>query len=136
MKERLMALDYGEKRIGVAISDPLGITAQPYPFISNDDNKSKEISKLIEMYDITTLYIGLPKDTRTGGLTKKAEEVQRFKDQLAKTVSIHIEFFDERRSTMAARDQLREVGIKAKKQKGIIDSQAAAFMLQGVLDRT
>jgi len=73
-----MALDYGEKRVGVAISDPLGITAQPKPFLLNNDALMDAIKQLINEFEITTLFIGLPKDTR-GGETKKSLEVREFK---------------------------------------------------------
>ena len=128
-----MALDYGEKRVGVAISDPLGITAQPKPFLLNNDALMDAIKQLINEFEITTLFIGLPKDTR-GGETKKSLEVREFKKKVESCVSINVQFVDERYSTVAATKQLDEGGLNRKKQRQLIDSQAAAFMLQGKLD--
>ena len=128
-----MALDYGEKRVGVAISDPLGITAQPKPFLLNNDALMDVIKQLINEFEITTLFIGLPKDTR-GGETKKSLEVREFKKKVESCVSINVQFVDERYSTVAATKQLDEGGLNRKKQRQLIDSQAAAFMLQGKLD--
>ncbi|RAP32140.1 Holliday junction resolvase RuvX [Candidatus Marinamargulisbacteria bacterium SCGC AG-414-C22] len=134
MNDRIACLDYGEKRIGVAVGDPLGVTAQPKPFILNNPQIVTNIQQLIEEFDIKTLYIGLPKDTR-GGETKKSEEVRAFVEDLKEHISIPIAFVDERFSTVAATRQLDELGINRKKQRQKIDSQAAAFMLQGVLDQ-
>ena len=88
--KRLLALDYGQKRIGVAISDALGITAQPKPFIQNTDNAIQKISELIQEYQISKLYLGLPQHTK-GGETKKSQEVRSFAKQLALFISIEIE---------------------------------------------
>ena len=130
---RLLAIDYGEKRIGIAISDGLGLTAQPKPFILNNDKTLESLKALIEEYEISTVYLGLPKDTR-GGESKKSLEVRAFADVLKKQLAIPINFIDERFSTVAATKQLDEIGFNRKKQRHLIDSQAAAFMLQGVLD--
>ena len=132
--KRLLALDYGQKRIGVAISDALGITAQPKPFIQNTDNTIQKISELIQEYQISKLYLGLPQHTK-GGETKKSQEVRSFAKQLALFISIEIEFIDERFSTIAATKQLDATGVNRKKQRALIDSQAAAFLLQGILDK-
>ena len=130
---RLLAIDFGEKRIGIAISDGLGLTAQPKPFILNNDKTIDSLKSLISEYDISTVYLGLPKDTR-GGESKKSLEVRAFADRLKSQLTIPLNFIDERFSTVAATRQLDESGLNRKKQRHLIDSQAAAFMLQGVLD--
>ena len=132
---RLLALDYGQKRIGVAISDALGMTAQPKPFIENTSDVINKISELIKDNEISKLYLGLPQHTK-GGETKKSEEVRAFADKLRLVISIDIEFIDERFSTVAATRQLDAAGLNRKKQRSLIDSQAAAFLLQGILDKT
>ena len=132
---RVLALDYGQKRIGVAVSDVLGMTAQPKPFIENTSDAINKISELIKDYDISKLYLGLPQHTK-GGETKKSEEVRTFADKLRLVISIDIEFIDERFSTVAATRQLDAAGLNRKKQRSLIDSQAAAFLLQGILDKT
>ena len=135
MKKRLMALDYGEKRIGVAISDALGITAQPKPFIPNTDQRIKHIQALVDEYDIETIFLGLPKHTR-GGETKTSEEIRTFGDLLKKETQRPVTLLDERFSTVAATKQLDQAGFNRKKQRQKIDSQAAAFILQGILDKS
>ena len=135
MDQRLLCLDMGEKRIGVAISDPLGITAQPKPFIPHNSSLIESIQSIIEEFEITDCYVGLPRDTRSGDLTPKAIEIQKIADDIRKKISIPIHFLDERFSTVAARNQLHEAGLNEKKQRLLIDSQAAAFMLQGILDK-
>lgn len=131
---RLLALDYGEKRVGVAVSDPLGLTAQPKPYIENNHAIIDSIKQLIGTMNITKIFIGLPKDTR-GGESKKSMEVREFKDLLESELKLEIQFVDERFSTVAATKQLDLLGINRKKQRQLIDSQAAAFMLQGILDK-
>ena len=133
-KERVLALDYGSKRIGVAVSDPLGITAQTRPFIANNDQALDEIHSLIQDNDIKRLLIGLPLHT-SGGQSKKSEEVTLFAERIKSNTTISVEFVDERYSTVAATKQLDALGVNRKKQRNKIDSQAAAFLLQGYLDR-
>ena len=134
MEKRFLCLDMGQKRIGIAISDPLGLTAQPKPFVSNNSFVTESLLAIIEKFNITDCYIGLPKDTRSGELTPKALEIKSFGEELKKKISIPIYYIDERFSTVAARGQLHASGINEKKQRLLIDSQAAAFILQGVLD--
>tara|TARA_A100001015_G_scaffold163672_1_gene181967 strand:+ start:2092 stop:2502 length:411 start_codon:yes stop_codon:yes gene_type:complete len=132
---RLLAIDYGEKRIGIAISDGLGLTAQPKPFIYNNETIVESLKQLISENDVVKIYIGLPKDTR-GGESKKSIEVRSFAEKLKKELALPIEFVDERFSTVAATKQLDASGLNRKKQRHLIDSQAAAFILQGILDKT
>lgn len=134
MEKRFLCLDVGEKRIGVAISDPLGLTAQPKPFISNNSVVIESLLAIIKEFSITDCYIGLPKDTRSGKLTPKALEIKSFGEELKEKISIPIHYIDERFSTVAAREQLHAAGINEKKQRLLIDSQAAAFILQGILN--
>ncbi|RAP29803.1 Holliday junction resolvase RuvX [Candidatus Marinamargulisbacteria bacterium SCGC AG-343-D04] len=134
MKPRVLGIDFGTVRIGIAISDPLGMTAQPKPFIKQSETSFSEIIQLVNDYDIKTIVIGLPKHTR-GGHTKKSEEVAEFSEKLKEHITIPIVFRDERFSTQAASKQLSVTGLNQKKQKTKIDSQAAAFVLQGYLDQ-
>ena len=130
---RRLALDYGDVRIGVAISDPLGMIAQPQPFIKNTPECLDEILTLVTTLEVTEIIIGLPKHTK-GGATKKSEEVDVFANTLKEKTSVPIKLIDERFSTQAARKQLTALGLNTKKQKSKIDSQSAAFVLQGYLD--
>ena len=130
---RILALDHGEKRIGVAISDPLGYTAQALPYLTNRLGVFKEIQTLIETHSVSLVLMGLPLD-QSGNEGKKAQEVRSFSEKLAHAISVSITFCDERYSTVAAEKQLLEMDMNRKKRKQRIDSQAACFVLQGYLD--
>ncbi len=134
MHNRICAIDYGQKRVGIAISDSLGITAQPKPFIENNNQLTTKIKVLISDYDIKKIIIGNPLDT-SGGETKKSTEVKLFVSELKSQLDISIELVDERFSTVAATKQMDAIGINRKKQRKLIDSQAAAFFLQGYLEK-
>jgi putative holliday junction resolvase len=130
---RYLALDYGEKRIGVAISDPLNMTAQPKPFISNDPELKKILSTMLEEFEITTIILGLPTN-RFGEDTQKTKEVRVFKETLESWIDLPIIFRDERYSTKAVERHLISADVSRKKRKQVVDGQSAAFVLQGFLD--
>lgn len=134
MKERILGIDYGEKRIGIAVSDALGLTAQSKPYIRNDEFVMQKLIETIEKYDIKLILCGLPKHTQ-GGVTEKEKEVKQFIESVKAQYSISVEFWDERFSTKAVTRHLISGGVSRKKRKEIIDSQAAAFILQGYLDK-
>lgn len=130
---RVLALDYGEKRVGVAISDPLGLTAQSLPYLDNDSNLVKKIKQTIADYVVGEILLGLPKDLH-GGIGKKAEEVQAFAGRLEKHIDINIKFIDERNSSKAAEKHMLGLDMSRKKRKEKRDSLSAVFFLQGYLD--
>lgn len=130
---RVLALDYGEKRVGVAISDPLGLTAQSLPYLDNDSNLVKKIKQAIADYVVGEILLGLPKDLH-GGIGKKAEEVQAFAGRLEKHIDINIKFIDERNSSKAAEKHMLGLDMSRKKRKEMRDSLSAVFFLQGYLD--
>jgi putative holliday junction resolvase len=132
--KRILALDYGQKRVGVALSDPLGLTAQSQPYLANDPQLVKNISELISNFQVEKLLIGLPKDQH-GGDGKKAIETKQFVSRLEKHISIPIEFADERFSTVAAQKHLISADVSRKKRKEKVDSLAAVFFLQGFLNK-
>jgi putative holliday junction resolvase len=134
MQDRIIGLDIGEKRIGVAVSDPLGITAQGLPFIANTPEFFSELRHILESYECKTIVVGLPKD-RDGNDSKKATEVRDFATQISIHCNVAIEFWDERYSTVAVNRHLIAADISRKKRKTIVDSQAAMFILQGYMDR-
>ena len=134
MHERILAIDYGEKRMGIAISDPLGLTAQPYPYILNDEQVVTQLQEYVSQYHIKKILIGMPFHTQ-GGATKTTHIIQAFGETLKACMAIELIYIDERYSTVAATKQLDQAGINRKKQRHIIDSQAAAFILQGYLDK-
>ena len=134
MHKRLLGIDYGDVRIGVAISDPLGLTAQPVGTIQNSKTAINEIIDIIKQKRVEKIIMGLPKN-KAGDDSLKAVSVREFAKSLQDEHEIDIEFVDERFSTVAATMQLHGLNIKAKGQRKIIDTQAAMFFLQGVLDR-
>lgn len=134
---RWLALDLGEKRIGVAISDPLGLTAQPLEVIPNNGREAV----LIRIKDLLALYegwggivIGLPKSL-SGDHGPAAEKALRFAEFLRQHISLPIISEDERLTSAAAEKDLLATGFSRKKRKGLIDKVAAALILQTFLDR-
>ncbi len=132
--KRILGLDYGQKRIGVAISDPLGWTAQAHPYIANAPDMWKKIASILEEYEIAEIVLGNPKN-RDGSKSKKTEEVGKFAAKLHEKTGMTAQFWDERYSTVAAEKHLIEAGLSRQKRKETIDSVAAVFILQGYIDR-
>ena len=136
MTNRILGLDYGTKRIGVAISDGLGLSAHPQDYIENTDDCFKKIKSIVEDYNIRTIVLGMPL-TESGEKGPKALEVDDFSQTLSKQLSSDCSFifWDERYSTKAVTRQLIQQDMSRKKRKEKVDSQAAAFILQGYLDQ-
>jgi putative holliday junction resolvase len=132
--ERYLALDYGEKRIGVAMSDPLNITAQAHPYIENNNQTINSIKKIVSEYEVAKIVLGLPKD-REGNDSKKAIEVREFGKKIEDELNCEVTYWDERFSTVAVNKHLISLDVSRKRRKQIVDSQAAAFFLQGFMDR-
>ena len=117
---RVMALDYGEKRIGVAIKQ--------------SDELITTIQQLLEENDIKEIIVGMPYN-QDGKKNNKCKEIETFMNELTEEVNIPVTSYDERYSSVAASRQLQDLGYNQKKQRGKIDSMAAAFILQGYLDK-
>jgi putative Holliday junction resolvase len=132
---RTLAIDYGSKRIGLALSDPTGTLARPLPFLpaKADARLAREIAELARREQATLILLGLPRHMN-GSLGESAAAVQAFAAVLEKTTPVRIQLVDERLSTVQAGRQLRESGRDARAQRGLIDSEAAAVLLQGHLD--
>jgi len=135
---RIMALDIGERRIGVAVSDPLRITAQGVTtYVRAKENLKEDIEgiwKLIKEYEATELVVGLPKNMNNT-LGFKAQEVQDFVAALTKYEDIKVTWVDERLTTVSAERALLEADVSRKKRKDVIDKMAAVIILQSYLDR-
>lgn len=135
---RIMALDVGERRIGVAVSDPLRITAQGVTtYVRAKENLKEDIEgiwKLIKEYEATELVVGLPKNMNNT-LGFKAQEVQDFVAALTKYEDIKVTWVDERLTTVSAERALLEADVSRKKRKDVIDKMAAVIILQSYLDR-
>ena len=132
---RVLGLDYGERRIGLALSDPLGIIAKPLTIIyrTKTEDHISEISKIIAEKKVTSIVVGLP-ITLKGHYSKQTEIVLNFIDQLKSDLQIPVVAIDERLSSVAAEKSLRAQSIKTGHEKGRVDETAAAIFLQEYLD--
>jgi len=132
---RFLGLDMGDRRIGLALSDPLGVTAQPLGVIerTNLESDLDLLAKLCIEHDVRGLVVGLPTD-RHGNVGPQAELVLEFADKLRTATCIPVATWDERFSTVAAERALREGGVPGRKRKGLRDRIAAQLILQGYLD--
>jgi len=128
---RILGLDVGEKRIGVAISDPYGWTAQSLTTLNRQD--LDKLLELIEKYQVTNIVVGLPRNMN-GTYGPQAESIKKFTQNLAKHITVPINFWDERLTTVAAEKTLLEADVSRKKRKKVVDKVAAVFILQGYLE--
>jgi len=131
-----MGLDYGEKRIGVAISDPTGFLAQPLKTIHYQSQKEaiEEICQLVEAHQVAEVVLGLPL-TLAGGDSRKTREVREFAEKLRAKLPVPLKLLDERLTTRQAHQVLRQMGKKPGKHRDIVDQIAAQYILQTFLDR-
>jgi len=132
---RILAIDYGSKRVGLALSDPTGTLARPLPFVpaQADAKLAREIAALAEKEQVELMLLGLPRHMN-GSLGEAAAKVQAFAAILGQVTTVHIKLIDERLSTVQASRQLQEAGKNTRAQRGKIDSEAACVLLQGYLD--
>lgn len=135
---RIMGLDFGSKTLGVAISDPLFITAQGLEVINRkEENKLRRtlarIEELIVEYEIGEIVLGLPKNMNdTSG--ERVRLTMEFKDKLERRTGIAVTTWDERLTTVAAERVLIEAGVRRENRKNYSDKIAASLILQGYLD--
>ncbi len=135
---RIMGLDFGSKTVGVAISDPLLITAQGIEIIRRkDENKLRQtlarIEELIQEYEVEEIVLGLPKNMNdTAG--PRAVITMEFKEKLERRTGLMVHTWDERLTTVAADKAMMEAGIRRENRKEYVDKIAAVFILQGFLD--
>ena len=134
--KRIMGLDVGDKTIGVAVSDPLLLTAQGLKTIARESNKKdiKKIQDIIEEYNISKIVVGLPKNMNNT-LGSQGEKVLDFVEKLKRKINIEIILEDERLTTVSAERILLEGDVSRKDRKKIIDKVAATYILQNYLDR-
>lgn len=133
---RILAIDLGEKRIGIAISDELGITAQGLPTIpsTTEDENLKKIKKLVDKYNVKKIILGLPKNMN-GTLGRQAEKSLSFAQKIKNIHQVPVELEDERLSTSKAERLLIQADRSRKKRKKVIDKMSAVVILQSYLDR-
>ena len=132
---RVLAIDHGTKRRGIAVSDELGILAQPLEFILADpfDKFLARLKEILGDREIEQILVGMPRNMN-GSYGPQALKVQDFVAVLKKSVLQPIKTWDERLTTVQAAVALRASGKKAKQQKEKVDAAAAAVLLQGYLD--
>lgn len=133
--KRLLAIDFGAKRIGLAVSDPTRIFAVGLEtlFIRHNTDVIAELGLICQQYNVEKIILGLPKTLR-GAEGPQADKVRVFADELAESLSLPIEFLDERLTSVLAQQTLREQGIQPFKNKDLVDQAAAKRILQDYLD--
>ena len=135
---RIMGLDFGSKTVGVAISDPLLITAQGIEIIRRkEENKLRRtlarIEELIVEYEVSEIVLGLPKNMNDT-IGARAELSMDFQEKLERRTGLPVTMWDERLTTVAADKAMMEAGIRRERRKEYVDKIAAVFILQGYLD--
>ncbi len=132
---RILGLDFGEKRIGVAISDPMGILASPLTVIEgkSTDSTIEYIVSITQEEEVERIVVGLPRSL-DGSESVQAQITRDFIDLLQGQIDIPVDTWDERLSTVAANRMMNEAGVKKGKKKKRLDSAAAAIILQSYLD--
>ena len=134
---RVLGVDWGERRIGLAISDPRGRLASPAGFLTRRVGKRPPIAKVIERareLGATAFVLGLPLDGN-GDDTPRATEVRMVAGEITRRTGMRVDLVDERFTTAAARRAIRELGGKPEDRPGDVDALAATVLLQHALDR-
>lgn len=132
---RVIGFDYGSKRMGVAVSDPLGITAQALPAIRREGNRKdvETIAALAARYEAAGFVVGLPL-YEDGNESPMAANVRKFAAKLEEGTGLPVDLWDERFTTAQAQRTLIEAGVRREKRRELVDSLSAVFMLQSYLD--
>ena len=135
---RIMGLDFGSKTVGVAVSDPLGLTAQGVEIIRRKSEKKlrqtlARIEELVDQYKVERIVLGLPKHMNND-IGERAEKSLEFQKMLEKRTGLLVVMWDERLTTVEADRTMMETGIRRENRKEYVDMLAAVFILQGYLD--
>lgn len=132
---RILGIDYGDSRVGVAVSDPLGFTAQGVRTIKNKSTKKllAELSDIIKEYTPEKIVIGMPKNM-DGSSGFRVDETYKFKDALKTIYQGEIVFVDERLTTVSATRILNETNTRGKDRKNVLDTVSACFILESYLN--
>ena len=135
---RILGLDYGSKTVGVAVSDPLGLTAQKVETIwRKQENKLRQtlarIEELIAEYEVEKIVLGFPKNMNNT-VGERAEKALEFGEMLKKRTGLEVIMWDERLTTVEADRTLIEAGVRRENRKQYLYGIAAVFILQGYLD--
>ena len=135
---RIMGLDYGSKTIGVAVSDPMGLTAQGIETITREEENKlrkslRRIEELAEQYQVGEIVLGFPKNMNNT-IGERAEKALQLKETLERRLGLPVIMWDERLTTVEADRTLIEAGVRRENRKKYVDMIAAVFILQGYLD--
>ncbi|OPX84697.1 MAG: putative Holliday junction resolvase [Pelotomaculum sp. PtaB.Bin104] len=133
---RIMGLDWGEKRVGIALSDPLGWTAQGLAVIDNKGSAKallNTIKEYAQKYDVELVVVGFPRNMN-GSPGPQAEKIKAFAGRLSGAIGLPIELWDERLTTSAAEKLLIEADLSRARRRQVVDKMAAVLILQGYLD--
>lgn len=135
---RILGLDYGSKTVGVAVSDPMKITAQAVETITRkEENKLRQtlarIETLCREYEVEQIVLGLPKNMNNT-MGDRAKKSMEFQEMLERRTGLPVVLWDERLTTASAERVLQESGVRRENRKSYIDQIAAVFILQGFLD--
>lgn len=131
---RILAIDFGEKRIGLAVTDPLNIFAYPLSTLQNDSKFWDNLSKIISEYSVVKIILGYPLK-ESGGKSSSSLQVLKFKAGLEKRILVPVELVDERYSSEIAKQRIIELVSSKKKRrdKSLVDKNAAAVILEDYL---
>lgn len=135
---RILGIDYGDARVGTAVTDALGITAQGLETIENNKNDKAVLARLediIKEYQVSVIVIGMPLNM-DGSKTERVEKTERFIHKIkCKFNKIKIETVDERLTTVQAQRTMNELGIKSKNKKNIVDTISAVYILETYINK-
>ena len=133
---RCLGIDFGTRRIGLALSDPTGSLATPLPFLENTSLKEvvAKFQELVESHGVKTIVIGLPRNM-DGSYGPSAQKVREFITQIQPHIAAEIVSQDERLTTAQASRDLSQIGLTQKELRKKVDSSSAALILQQFLDR-
>lgn len=135
---RIMGLDYGSKTIGVAVSDPMGLTAQGLEIIRREEENKlrkslRRIEELVKEYQVEEIILGFPKNMNNT-IGERAQKSLQLKETLERRLGLPVIMWDERLTTVEADRTLIEAGVRRENRKKYVDMIAAVFILQGYLD--
>ncbi|MGD8698979.1 MAG: Holliday junction resolvase RuvX [Gemmatimonadales bacterium] len=135
---RILALDYGERRIGMAVSDPSGTIAQPLPTLTRRTGRRPPYARILEAlqeWEAQTIVIGLPVES-SGDEGQPAAAVRSFGDEIARRSGLRVDYWDERFTSARAEREISRLGLSAsaRRQKERVDAMAATLILQAYLD--
>ena len=136
---RILGIDYGDARVGLAISDPLGITAQGLETINHNDNDKlvlKRIEELVKEYEISEFVVGMPVNMN-GTSGERVEKTKKFIHKLrCKFNTIKVETVDERLTTVAAHKTMNFLDVKPKNKRQIVDTISAVYILEIYMNKS